>query len=96
VWKSPNSPRPPKIIIIIKQSKRNKKAKSLLKCEDNVYFFFDVGGMVHRESDPLGQAVNPLAPSDPYMGRTAQLTSRYCILNTYSTIICTEYFKNAA
>jgi hypothetical protein len=25
---------------------------------------------------------NPLASSDPYMGRTAQLTSRRCILNT--------------
>jgi hypothetical protein len=36
---------------------------------------------------------NPLAPSDPYMGRTAQLTSRRCILNTYSTNIRTEYFK---
>jgi hypothetical protein len=24
--------------------------------------------------------LNPLAPSDPYMGRTAQLTSRPCIL----------------
>jgi hypothetical protein len=40
--------------------------------------------------------LNPLAPSDPYMGRTAQLTSRHCILNTYSTNIRTEYFKRAA
>jgi hypothetical protein len=40
--------------------------------------------------------INPLAPSDPYMGRTAQLTSRRCILNTYSTNIRTEYFKHAA
>jgi hypothetical protein len=39
---------------------------------------------------------NPFAPSDPYMGRTAQLTSRRCILNTYSTNISTEYFKCAA
>jgi type VI protein secretion system component VasA len=30
------------------------------------------------------------------MGRTAQLTSRRCILNTYSTNIRTEYFKCAA
>jgi hypothetical protein len=30
------------------------------------------------------------------MGRTAQLTSRRCILNTYPTNICTEYFKRAA
>jgi hypothetical protein len=40
--------------------------------------------------------INPLAPSDPYMGHTAQLTSRHCILNTYSTNIRTEYFKRAA
>jgi hypothetical protein len=40
--------------------------------------------------------LNPLAPRDPYMGRTAQLTSGRCILNTYSTNIRTEYFKHAA
>jgi hypothetical protein len=40
--------------------------------------------------------INPLAPSDPYMGRTAQLTSRRCTLNTYSTNIRTKYFKCAA
>jgi hypothetical protein len=40
--------------------------------------------------------INPLALSDPYMGRTAQLTSRRSILNTYSTNIHTEYFKHAA
>jgi hypothetical protein len=39
---------------------------------------------------------NPLAPSDPCMGRTALLTSRCCILNIYSTNIRTEYFKCAA
>jgi hypothetical protein len=44
----------------------------------------------------LQDLVDPLAPSDPYMGRTAQLTSRRCILNTYSTNIHTEYFKCAA
>jgi hypothetical protein len=41
-------------------------------------------------------SVNRLAPSDPYMGRTAPLPSRRCILNTYSTNIRTEYFKHAA
>jgi hypothetical protein len=41
-------------------------------------------------------SINSLAPSDPYMGRTAQLTLRCCILNTYSTSIRTEYFKHAA
>jgi hypothetical protein len=39
---------------------------------------------------------NPLTPNDPYMGRTAPLTSRHCILYIYSTNICTEYFKHAA
>ena len=39
---------------------------------------------------------NPLAPNDVYVRRTAQLTSRRCILNIYSTNILTEYFKHAA
>jgi len=34
--------------------------------------------------------------NDPYMGRTAPLTYRRCILYIYSTNICTEYFKYAA
>jgi hypothetical protein len=42
------------------------------------------------------ESLNPLALSDPYMGRTAQLTSRRYILNIYSTNIRTEYFKRAA
>ena len=40
--------------------------------------------------------INPLAPNDVYIRRTAQLTSRRCILNIYSTNILTEYFKHAA
>ena len=39
---------------------------------------------------------NPLKPNDLYMRRTAQLTSRRCILYIYSTNIRTEYFKHAA
>jgi hypothetical protein len=49
-----------------------------------------------KDKDNTFDCFNPLAPSDPYMGRTAQLTSRRCILNTYSTDIRTEYFKCAA
>ena len=49
-------------------------------------------------------AINPLAPNDTtyiyiyilYIYRTAQLTSRRCILNIYSTNILTEYFKHPA
>jgi len=37
-----------------------------------------------------------LTPNDLYMCRTAQLTSRCCILYIYSTNIRTEYFKHAA
>ena len=39
--------------------------------------------------------VNRLTPNDPYMGRTAPLTSKRCILHIYSTNIGTEYFKHA-
>ena len=40
--------------------------------------------------------LNLLAPNDIFVCRTAQLTSRRCILNIYSTNILTEYFKHAA
>ena len=36
-----------------------------------------------------------MTPNDPYMGRTAPLTSKCCILYIYSTNIGTEYFKHA-
>ena len=41
--------------------------------------------------------INPLTPNDPYMSRTAPLTSKHFILYTriYSTNIGTEYFKHA-
>ena len=38
---------------------------------------------------------NRLTPNDPYMGLTAPLTSKSCILYIYSTNIGTEYFKHA-
>ena len=39
---------------------------------------------------------NPLPPNDVYISPTAQLTSRRCILNVYSTNKVTENFKHAA
>ena len=39
--------------------------------------------------------INRLTPNDPYMGRTAPLTSKRCILYIYSTNVGTEYFKHA-
>ena len=38
---------------------------------------------------------NRLTPNDPYMGHTAPLTSKRCILYIYSTNTGTEYFKHA-
>ena len=40
-------------------------------------------------------SINRLTPNDPYMSRTAPLTSKRCILYIYSTNIRTEYFKHA-
>ena len=39
--------------------------------------------------------INRLTPNDPYMGLTAPLTYKRCILHIYSTNIGTEYFKQA-
>ena len=39
--------------------------------------------------------INRLTPNDPYMGRTALLTSKRCILYIYSTNTGTKYFKHA-
>ena len=39
--------------------------------------------------------VNRFTPNDSYMGRTATLTYKRCILYIYSTNIGTEYFKHA-
>ena len=41
------------------------------------------------------RSISRLKPNDPYMGRTAPLTSKRCILYIYSTNIGTEYFKKA-
>ena len=41
-----------------------------------------------------GILFNRLTPNYPYMGRTAPLTSKDCILYIYSTNIGTEYFKH--
>jgi len=43
----------------------------------------------------LYTSLNRLKPNDPYMGRTAPLTSKRCILYIYATNVSTEYFKHA-
>ena len=41
------------------------------------------------------KGINRLTPNDPYMGRTAPLTSKCCILYIYSTNVGTVNFKIA-
>ena len=48
----------------------------------------------HLNNTGWVQIINPLTSNDPYSGRTAPLTSKRCILCTYSTNIDTEYFKH--
>ena len=43
----------------------------------------------------LNLIINRLTPNDPYMGRTAPLTSKRFILYIYLSNIGTEYFKHA-
>jgi len=45
-------------------------------------------------SSRYAQFLNPLSPNDRYIGRTAPLTSKRCILYIYSTNTGTEYFKH--
>ena len=48
-----------------------------------------------KQTYPVLKFINRLTPNDPYMGRTAPLTSKRCILYIYSTNMGTEYFKHA-
>ena len=46
-------------------------------------------------SQALFEYLNLLTPNDLYMSHSAPLTSKRCILHTYSTNVGTEYFKHA-
>ena len=48
-----------------------------------------------QASAEVETAFNRFTPNDPYMGCTAPLTSKRCILYIYSTNTGTEYFKHA-
>ena len=50
--------------------------------------------MIKFKSPNFVTTINALTPNDSYMGRTAPLTSKRCILYIYSTNIGTEYFKH--
>jgi hypothetical protein len=53
-------------------------------------------GKVTEHGQITAKLINSLMLNDLYMGGTAPLTSRRCILYIYSTNIRTEYFKHAA
>ena len=53
------------------------------------------GRVTNVPGQPIVCIFNHLTPNDPYMGHTAPLTSKRCILYIYSTNIGTEYFKHA-
>ena len=55
----------------------------------------NVSALRYRVSSYIESFINRLTPNDPYMGRTAPLTSKRCILYIYSTNIGTRYFKHA-
>ena len=50
---------------------------------------------LNKSNTFIGFFFNRLTPNDPYVGRTAPLTSKRSILYIYSTNIGTEYFKHA-
>ena len=52
-------------------------------------------GTTVTNQNSFHEEINRLKPNDLYMGRTAALTSKRCILYIYSTNIGTEYFKHA-
>ena len=49
----------------------------------------------YRRENRVKIDINRLSPNDPYMGRTAPLNSKRCVLYIYSTNMGTEYFKHA-
>ena len=55
----------------------------------------NMGTATSFQRGQVGTFINRLTPNDIYMGRTAPLTSKRCILYIYSTNIGTEYFKHA-
>jgi len=67
------------------------KGLQICPCARNVWR----NGGVAPVNLKLSSGFNPLTLNDLYMGRTAPLTSKRCILYIYSTNVCTEYFKHA-
>ena len=68
-----------------------------LTCIKPTFFYLECPQyLVYTSKTSDGISDNPLKPNDLKKRRTAQLTSRCCILYIYSTNIHTEYFEHAA
>jgi len=61
---------------------------------DNSFQFITLHCILFLPSMCLWCILHLWTPNDDYSGRTAPLTSKCCILYTYSTNIGTEYFKH--
>ena len=68
----------------------------VLSLKTELAFYFHVLTTMHGQNHIKFSWFNHLTPNGHYMVRTAQLTSRCCILYIYSTNIRAEYFKHAA
>jgi len=81
-WTSHSWEIPALVITVLFAITRNRRSVHWSKSFQNFSVFLDT---FH---------INLLAPNDEYIGRTAPLTSKCCILYIYSTNIGTEYFKH--
>ena len=64
--------------------------------EEQTLRFFEMYGTTScPRTSESSCSINGLTPNDPYMGRTAPLTSKSYILYIHSTNTGTEYLKHA-
>jgi len=88
VWKSSNIwVKPQQIKILFRKTLRVDRRQAMLAVIQCRIFSLPV-------CYPKILKINPFMPKDPYNGHTSPLTSKRCILYTYSTNTCTEYFKH--
>ena len=80
---------------VLKLKKNNSGAKGLKGLTSVVWARLGPRRVQRRNTKThlLAFLINRLTPNDPYMGRTAPLTSKRCILYIYSTNIGTEYLN---
>ena len=65
-----------------------------ISCKTEIAIRASSGFILLYRASQKSLYINPLTPNDRYIGRTAPLTSKRCILYIYSTDIGIEYFKH--